>query len=236
MNLLTQQNAKTTKGEKYGYKTYILYMAPHKQNSFGKNLCPNASKGCVSACLFTSGRGKMSNVKNARIKKANYFIENRKEFLNNLHLEVTKINKKKSSLIPCIRLNGTTDIPWENFDIIQKNPNIMYYDYSKSKKRVLQNNLKNYHLVFSRSETNNEDCREILRNNKSIAVVVTKELKNRLLIDPTINYNLVDGDLHDLIFKHAEGSIILLKSKGDGNKDTTGFVIKDYNEFKKQLL
>ena len=28
-NLITEQNAKTTKGEQFGYLTGILYMAPH---------------------------------------------------------------------------------------------------------------------------------------------------------------------------------------------------------------
>ena len=54
-NLLSTENAKTVKGEKKGYTTYIMYLAPHTQNSKGINLCPHASEGCAKACLFGSG-------------------------------------------------------------------------------------------------------------------------------------------------------------------------------------
>ena len=56
-NLLSTKNAKTIKGEKQGITTYIMYLAPYKQNSFKKSLCSHASKGCAMACLFNSGNG-----------------------------------------------------------------------------------------------------------------------------------------------------------------------------------
>ena len=46
MNLLSiGSDAKTVKGQKYGYYTGIQYLAP--SNASGViNTCPNASKGC----------------------------------------------------------------------------------------------------------------------------------------------------------------------------------------------
>ena len=44
-------NAKTAKNS---LKSYILYLAPYNQNSKGTNICPNASNGCIQACLFTA--------------------------------------------------------------------------------------------------------------------------------------------------------------------------------------
>ena len=68
--LLSFNNAKTVKGEKYGFKTYILYMSPHTQNSLGKNICPNASNGCAKACLYKSGFGGIyTSVQAGRIAK-----------------------------------------------------------------------------------------------------------------------------------------------------------------------
>ena len=60
-NLLSKgiTNAKTVKND---IKTFILYLAPHKQNAKGVNICPAASNGCVAACLYSAGRGKFSNV------------------------------------------------------------------------------------------------------------------------------------------------------------------------------
>jgi hypothetical protein len=55
---------KMAKGEKYGYKTAILHLAPFDLS--GKNVCPKATKGpggCVDPCLNTSGRGQMGSYK-----------------------------------------------------------------------------------------------------------------------------------------------------------------------------
>jgi hypothetical protein len=36
---------KMAKGERFGYKTAILHLAPYKLS--GKNVCPKASKECI---------------------------------------------------------------------------------------------------------------------------------------------------------------------------------------------
>ena len=56
-----------------------LSLAPAMES--GTELCPSRSKGCTSVCLFDQGRGKFSNVRQARIKKAQLFLENRRLFL-----------------------------------------------------------------------------------------------------------------------------------------------------------
>jgi len=47
--LLGTKNNKTIKGEKYGWITYIMYLAPFTQNATGKNVCSHSSAGCVEA-------------------------------------------------------------------------------------------------------------------------------------------------------------------------------------------
>ena len=99
-SLLGKSSTKTEKGEKYGYTTYIMYLAPAKQNSKGIDLCPFRTKGCTNACLYTSGRGVFNNVQNARINKANFYVENRQEFLQRLFKEVgnkQKLHKKRGA-------------------------------------------------------------------------------------------------------------------------------------------
>ena len=71
-------NAKTIKGQKYGYKTAILYLAPSELCL--ALMCPMASKGCKQACLNTSGHGAFSNVQNGRINKTRWFIQERESF------------------------------------------------------------------------------------------------------------------------------------------------------------
>ena len=116
MPLLSTNNTKTVKGEKLGYKTYILYMSPFKANSLGKNVCSHASKGCVESCLVGSGFGGMfPNVHQGRVKKTEYFLTSRNEFMNQLRGEIQKaIIKNKDKAIVTIRHNGTSDIPYEN--------------------------------------------------------------------------------------------------------------------------
>jgi hypothetical protein len=53
--LSVSEDAKTIKGEKKGVLTGILYLAPI--NLSGYHVCPKATTGCSSACLFYSGRG-----------------------------------------------------------------------------------------------------------------------------------------------------------------------------------
>ena len=48
-------NAKTVKGQKYGYMTAVLYLAPSNESGF--NVCPMASKGCKKACYTQRGMG-----------------------------------------------------------------------------------------------------------------------------------------------------------------------------------
>ena len=158
-NLLNiDNNAKTVKGQKKGYKTAILYLAPAEQSGF--NVCPQASQGCKKACLFTAGRGAFNNVQQGRINKTRWFIQERETFIDQLDKEIIKHikNSEKNGFIPCVRLNGTSDIPWENYGIIQKFPMVQFYDYTKVYKRALkfvQKEMpKNYHLTYSLNEDN----------------------------------------------------------------------------------
>ena len=108
---------KTSKGTKKGYLTGILYLAPHKTS--GVNFCASASEGCKLACLYSAGRGAFNSVQKARINKSKYFINDRINFMLDLIESIIRlqIKAKNKNLIPVIRLNGTSDIMWENIKI-----------------------------------------------------------------------------------------------------------------------
>jgi len=94
MLLSINSDHKTKKGSKLGYLTGIMYLSPGSLS--GKNLCPFASNGCLKACLYTAGRGQMKMVKNARMNRTKLYLNNRKEFFNQLVIEIQKlINKAK---------------------------------------------------------------------------------------------------------------------------------------------
>lgn len=232
--LLSTNNAKTIKGEKLGYKSYILYMSSFKDNSKGINLCSHASKGCSDSCLVGSGMGGIyTTVQNGRRNKAEWFLENRNEFLNTLVKEITnaiKLNKDKA--IPVFRLNGTTDITWEKFkikdnkNIFELFPDTQFYDYTKNYKRFEKELPKNYHLTFSRSEINHKKAMELLIRGFNVAMVFNK------LPNTFEGFKVINADLDDLRFLDEKNVICGLKykkmtGKGANNKKAfeSGFAI-----------
>jgi hypothetical protein len=217
-------NAKTIKGQKYGYKTAILYLAP--SNLSGYNVCPMASKGCKQACLNTSGHGAFSNVQNGRINKTRWFMQERKSFLEQLEREIKNhvINCKKNNFIPCIRLNGTSDISFENFGIFEKFPDVQFYDYTKVYKRAVKFVNKelpsNYHLTYSLNEDNKKEAFNILKLGGNISAVFRKYLPKNFK-----GFNVLNADETDLRFLDLKNSICGLVAKGKAKTDYSGFVL-----------
>ena len=233
--LLTTDNAKTIKGEDLGYKTLICYMSPHKQNAFGRNLCPKATPGCMSSCLFTAGRGAFSNVKIGRLRKSEFFLSNKELFMEQLVTEIEKAVRNKKDKNICVRLNGTTDIPFENikvsgFDnIMSMFPSIQFYDYTKVFARLKKELPKNYHLTFSRAETESNHKETLLALQMGFNVAVVFNVKDETELPSQYQgFKVINGDMHDLTFLHDKNTIIGLKAKGMAKKDTTGFVVKDF--------
>ncbi len=217
-------NAKTVKGQKYGFMTAILYLAPSNQSGF--NVCPQASKGCKRACLYTAGHGAYDSVKQGRINKTLWYIQERKTFLDKLRKEINAFIKKAKSkgLVPCIRLNGTSDISWENTGLIDEFKSIQWYDYTKVYKRALKfvNGTlpKNYHITYSLNEDNKKQAFDILKKGGNISVVFRKSLPKKFM-----GYKIVNADLNDLRFLDGHNIIAGLVAKGKAKNDFSGFVL-----------
>jgi hypothetical protein len=217
-------NIKTIKSDKASeYLTAIMYLSPAKQNTKGVNLCPKASQGCLQACLYTAGRGKFSNVQAARVNKSDYFVADRPAFIAQLHKDIAKHIKKCKALDkkPAVRLNGTSDILWERYLDMRLYPEVQFYDYTKwlPYERFTQ---PNYHLTYSRAEDVSDDqVKNVMHAGFNVSVVFSgKDLPKTYLGFPVFN-----GDLTDLRFLDPAGHIIGLSAKGEGKKDTSGFVI-----------
>lgn len=241
MRLLTESNAKTERGRKYGYRTAVLHLLPHRMLGIG-NVCPHASEGCAASCLVTSGRLRFYRVRNAMTTRTELFYNDRDAFLEMLREDIEMLQRRarKSGLKPAVRLNGTSDIPWERFahwggkNLMDLFPKVQFYDYTKNPDRALRawsekDWPKNYYLVFSRSEENEADVRVLIQHGVPIVMVLRNtELKKQWLKQKTIAggaVRIVDGDLHDLTFKHPRNSVIVVRAKGRAKHDDTGFVI-----------
>ena len=222
-------NAKTVKGQKYGYKTAILYLAP--SNLSGFNVCPMASEGCKKACLNTSGHGAFSNVQNGRINKTRWLIQEPNTFMRQLINEIKNfiLNCEKNGFIPCLRLNGTSDIAWENKQyegktIFEYFPNLIIYDYTKVYKRALKfvngQMPKNYYITYSLNEDNKKEAFNILKLGGNISAVFRKYLPKTFK-----GFNVLNADETDLRFLDIKNSICGLVAKGKAKKDYSGFVL-----------
>lgn len=236
--LLSTNNAKTIKGEKLGYMTYILYMSPFTANSKGINVCSHASKGCADSCLVGSGFGGMyENVNKGRVAKTEYFLSSRVEFMFQLKSEIEKaIKKHEGKAIVTFRLNGTSDLPYEKYKVFEggKNifelfPDVQFYDYTKNYLRFDKVLPSNYHLTFSRSETNHAKAMELLKRGVNVAMVFDK------LPSTFEGFEVINADLDDLRFLDKKGVICGLKykkmtGKGGAEKNKvafeSGFVLK----------
>lgn len=234
-------NAKTSKSDALGeYLTAIIYLSPSDISvpHGGANLCGHASDGCRNACLgeFAGRVWHQQSIKDARIKKTLFFVNQREAFLNQLDDEIKAFVKKckKKGLKPAVRLNGSSDIPWENIklpnsneSIITNNPNVTFYDYTKNKRRMFKfvnDELPvNYHLTFSRDETTDiNDIKKIVSLGGNVAVVFSSDLNPSWQDMPVIN-----GDKHDLRFTDVRSSIVGLVAKGKAKQDASGFVVNN---------
>jgi hypothetical protein len=255
MELLTIDNPKTNKGSKDGYLTAVLHLAPHKLS--GTNVCPHATDGCATACLNTAGRGGMGggigdNVQRARVARTKLFHADRAYFMEQIAREIEKFEKrcKKLNMKCAVRLNGTSDLPWEKFPLIirwssksmtfgydnifQAFPDIKFYDYTKWPLRLRQDalDIKNYTLCFSLSEHRNSDVHAVQYLEAGCNVAVVMDLRTvmgfRREADPMpetfLSHPVVDGDESDLRFLDPPGHIVGLRAKGRAIHDTSGFV------------
>ena len=225
--LLSTANPKIQKGTKLGYLSFILHLAPSTLS--GHNTCPKATKGCIAACLNTAGRGGMfkkgentNMIQKARIRKTEYFYNDRAGFMKDLYADICKGIRlaNKLGLTPVFRLNGTSDLSWEKYEMTEgKNvfdvfAGIQFYDYTKVLGRKVKH-IENYHLTFSKADGNDADVAEALMQGMSVVAVYDK-----------IPEGVPSADETDLRFLDPKGIMLGLKAKGRAKKDYSGFVIR----------
>ena len=217
--LLSTANPKIQKGTAKGYLSFILHLAPADLS--GNEVCPKRTKGCTDACLNTAGRGGMfkrgentNMIQKARIRKTKYFFADRAGFMDDLATDIMKaVNfARRKGLKPVFRLNGTSDLSWEKYGIIDMFPTIQFYDYTKVLGRKTAH-LQNYHLTFSAADGNDADVQKALAQGMNVTVVYDR-----------IPEGVYSADEDDLRFLDPRVGIIGLKAKGRAKKDTSGFV------------
>lgn len=228
-HLLSLANKKVQKNEKDGYLGAVLHLAPNTVS--GRNTCPSSSPSCRKNCLFFGSNFLYPAVKAGTIRKTNMFFDEREKFLSFLHSDIYHLTDlaKKRGMKLSVRLNGTSDIRWFKIDptIFSHHTDVMFYDYTKNvdvARDFVNNKLpENYHITFSRSETNGKHLHE-LNGKINIAMVVSPELKETLLTTSKTNH--IDGDFTDSRFLEKTGKIVLIKAKSKARSEKQGFVLR----------
>lgn len=219
-------NVKTAKNS---IKTFILYLSPYTQNSKKINLCVKASKGCAASCLWSAGRGAFNSVKNSRINKTEYYLDQKENFIKQLAKEILTKHKTavKRGENVAFRLNGTSDLDfihllkkYAGLDI-ETLTNAVFYDYTKILGKVKKYlGHKNYFLTFSRAEDNDSLSLSALNMGANISAVFRGDLPKFWR-----GYKVIDGDTSDILMIYNKNVVLGLRAKGEAKKDTSGFVI-----------
>jgi len=247
-------NPKTKKGRARGYATAILHLAPGNLSGFevcgglwSEEKPAGRSEGCTLGCLNTAGHGGIikvgettNEVQLARVARTRLLFEQRDVFMALLvkAIETHVRRAVRKGLTPVVRLNGTSDLPWERMPLQWNGrryptvmaifPGIQFYDYTKNPGRAIAYALgampANYHLTFSRSESNGRQVRDVLAAGGNVAAVFSAHLPAEF-----DGRAVVNGDADDLRFLDPAGGVwVGLKAKGRGRRDTSGFVVRDY--------
>jgi hypothetical protein len=215
--LLNIDNPKTVKGEKYGIRTAVLYLSPAKKS--GVNLCPMSHVAkCEGPCLDEAGRGAMSSVQMSRLRKTLFMLQYWDDFKAMLLSEVLTHAKycAKHDLRCAVRLNGTTDIRWEN----------KLWDDMVSFHRAnrMVPDLSIYDLTFSYSGV--KEYQQFAQTAIDMGMRLAVVFRYRTDIPKSfMGMTVVDGDDSDLRFTEPQGVVSALYAKGKAVHDTSGFVI-----------
>lgn len=232
---------KAVKGEKLGYLTAVLHLAPHNSAAVRTasgtiiNICP-AADGCEIACLNTAGhggiirRGETTNaIQEARKARTRLLYNDRAAFLAQLAKEIRlfAIKAAKRNMAAAVRLNGTSDLDWDGIApgivALIESLGIDRYDYTKVPTRAKRIR-STYALTFSLSAGNDNAAGAWLRNGGNVAVVFrTADLPATYTIDGETR-PVINGDESDLRFLDDAGVIVGLKAKGRAKRDSSGFV------------
>jgi hypothetical protein len=223
-NFLLGTSLKTKKSLGIGVLAKVLFFTPGV-------FCSHATEGCLEACLgHSSGRMQMPTHALARDRRTALYVEKRQLFLQMLTVEISRLEEeaRRLGLVPAVRLNGSSDLPWERLhpELFREFPEVQFFDYTKVPARMerLLNDPtwpKNYHLTFSAQPHNHEAARKFLDQGGTVAVVFWPEVPQSHWGKPVI-----DGDKHDARFLDQAGTIVGLKAKGKAKHDQTGFTVR----------
>ena len=138
---------------------------------------------------------------------------------------------QRIGLIPLVRPNGTSDIPFENIvvhegkTIFQLFPDVQFYDYTKHPSRKLEGKTAgNYDLTYSFSAITPKpiSIKGLTNPNNSRTAVVFQKQSD--IPSSFRGWPVIDGDNTDVRHIEPKAVVVALYAKGKAKSDTGGFV------------
>jgi len=228
-------SAKIMHSQEFSHQyTYAIYLAP--ASTSGYNLCSHSTPECRMGCLNTSGRAGIEifsgidNIKNARLKKAKLFVENKDFFMAWMIAEIKskQAKAKRDGFFFSVRLNATSDIDWakvyyKGLTIFEIFPEVSFYDYTKNANKF-KNLPANYHLTLSYTGRNWSKCLDVLAKGYNVAMVFNVKHKSDLPKNYK-GFTVINGDLTDYRIDDAKGIIVGLKWKRIADRQAEKLVL-----------
>jgi hypothetical protein len=229
-----------SKGEKV--YTGILHLSPATLS--GRNVCQtavNQNLDCVKYCLNLAGRGgiikhgeKTNKIQVCRIRRTNEFFDDRGKFFAELIKDIKKIQRDAAAadMIAAVRLNGTSDLPWEKIrdpksgrTMMEFFPDVQFYDYTKDISRAIdyiQGIMpKNYFLTYSVHEKTDYKILDWLLSQGGTAAIIGHSAWIPVTYFPVSHhreYPVINADLSDARFLDPKGTFGYLRAKGPARK------------------
>ena len=160
------------------------------------------------------------------------FYANREFFSQWAFAEIESAAKKakREGFNFSVRLNGTSDLSLELFKVGEKNvleafPTIQFYDYTKVYNRLdRMKKYKNYHLTFSYSGENLNECLKAIAKGYNVAIPFLVR-KNKSLPSEFLGFEVEDADKTDLRFLDTK-RIAALRVKITKDKSAIEYAVK----------
>jgi hypothetical protein len=240
-------NPKIAKSKGLKVWTGILHLAPATLS--GRNTCQTAIQenlDCVKFCLNLAGRGGImkkgdstNKIQECRIRRTNLFFDDRAKFFAELKKDIKKLQNQAfdHDMIASVRLNGTSDLPWESIKdpvsgrtMMEFFPGIQFYDYSKSQSRMIDFIAgampKNYYLTYSVHEKTDMNILNWILENGGTAAVIGHGSAPESFFPLTHHktYPVINADASDARFLDPKGTFGWLKAKGPARKSTSAAI------------
>lgn len=235
---LLSANSKLRKlpGRAKRFRAIGLAVAPAAYS--GKDLCAWRTAGCTAACNgFWSGMNVTISTRLALIGRALLFNWFRELFERKLRRELANYAKlcKRLGLIPCCRLNVSTDVVYERLLawIFAEFTMIRFLDYTKALPRHRATLPANYELCHSFNEkTTTEDVESIVSAGRNVVIAfdsayapsrglwgsLPKSVRFTDSAGRDFTLPVVNGDRHDLRLACMDGRGVVIGLHGKSGR------------------